>query len=350
MADKQIQHTTRKIYNWRAVNAGDVYGDWTITGEGEKYLNKKGHGTRRWTAICICGETGLFTSAALKINSNKCRHGDKNLKQDIAIGSTFGKLTVIGKATKYRNQTIIPCFCECGAVRKAIRKYLLSGVIFDCTNCAYKRSGKNANRTHAKSKSAEYYTWSSMKGRCLNPKNKAWDYYGGRGITVSQEWQQSFEKFLSDMGPRPKGASLDRIDVNKGYCVENCEWADGRQQALNKQANVPIAINDKLMFAKEIERETGLSYKWICRQRSLTGLSGEQIIRKWTRDSFMGSAQLACSAWPDERYHLAPMGRSLEVGKRQGARTSVAALGWFESISFLPVLQLPWPTANRATR
>lgn len=72
-----------------------------------------------------------------------------------------------------------------------------------------------------------------MKERCLN-KNK-WDYkyYGGRGITISDEWLNDFNKFIEDMGDKPEGHTLDRIDTNKGYCKENCKWSTRTQQAQN---------------------------------------------------------------------------------------------------------------------
>ena len=81
--------------------------------------------------------------------------------------------------------------------------------------------------------SREWNTWRSMKGRCLNPKDPAFDRYGGRGITVCQRWQDSFMVFLQDMGPRPLGTSIDRIDCNGNYEPGNCRWATSLEQNQN---------------------------------------------------------------------------------------------------------------------
>lgn len=82
----------------------------------------------------------------------------------------------------------------------------------------------------------EYKTWDSMRQRCLNKNHEAYKRYGGRGIKICQRWQGTygFRNFLEDMGIRPKGCSLDRINVDEGYCPENCRWATARTQACNK--------------------------------------------------------------------------------------------------------------------
>lgn len=81
----------------------------------------------------------------------------------------------------------------------------------------------------------EYRAWSHMKGRCYQPNDRAYRYYGARGIKVCDEWLNSFEQFYCDMGDRPEGASLDRIDVDGDYSPSNCRWADGVTQNRNKR-------------------------------------------------------------------------------------------------------------------
>jgi hypothetical protein len=79
-----------------------------------------------------------------------------------------------------------------------------------------------------------YYSWAGMKSRCLNPKDSRYKDYGGRGIKVCKEWHD-FRNFLKDMGLRPKGHTLDRIDVNGNYEPSNCRWATLEMQAANKR-------------------------------------------------------------------------------------------------------------------
>lgn len=86
---------------------------------------------------------------------------------------------------------------------------------------------------HGKSNTPEYYSWQNMKDRCLNVNNKQWNDYGGRGISICEEWVRNFSTFYSDMGPRPEGTSLDRIDVNGDYTPTNCRWASKKEQSLN---------------------------------------------------------------------------------------------------------------------
>jgi hypothetical protein len=84
--------------------------------------------------------------------------------------------------------------------------------------------------------SHEYSIWSTMIQRCTNPKNKRYEYYGGRGITVCERWISSFENFIEDMGYKPSSKhSIDRIDNNKGYSPDNCRWGTIQEQSRNKR-------------------------------------------------------------------------------------------------------------------
>ena len=88
-----------------------------------------------------------------------------------------------------------------------------------------------------------YHTWIGMKQRCLNPNHKNYHQYGGRGITVCEQWM-TWEGFCNDMGERPEGKTLDRIEGSKGYYPENCRWATKEEQIANRRRQKMPAVSE----------------------------------------------------------------------------------------------------------
>jgi len=150
-------------------------------------------------------------------------------------GQTFGRLTVIAATgTKHRNGGVQwLCRCTCGAEHVSVTGVLRNGNVRSC-GCLSRDNTRKRSVTHGHFGSPTYISWTAMRSRCRNPRHHAWKNYGGRGITVCARWDR-FENFLEDMGERPDGSSIDRIDHERGYEVGNCRWSDNNTQARNRR-------------------------------------------------------------------------------------------------------------------
>lgn len=125
---------------------------------------------------------------------------------------------------------------------------------------------------HGMRYSPEYSTWNAMLNRCHNPRAKDYPRYGAVGIKVCRKWRRSFSAFYIDMGPRPKGTTIDRIDSSKGYRPRNTRWATPKQQAQNRTTSRSWSIKG-LMFksAQDAADHFGVS---------------DNTIHRWTKGSF----------------------------------------------------------------
>ena len=128
-----------------------------------------------------------------------------------------------------------------------------------------------------------YKTWIGMKERCTKKYHKYYDKYGGRGITVCDEWMNSFPAFLRDMGEKPDpNHSLDRIDNSRGYSPDNCRWADRLTQQQNRDNTRWITINNERKTLMELSEEYGVSYKTL-QTRWWRGIRDESILKPGKR-------------------------------------------------------------------
>lgn len=150
----------------------------------------------------------------------------------------FGKLTAVSYYGKTnRRQSLWNCRCECGNKKVILAPSLKSGATTSC-GCHNIQKIKERFTTHghkvqSRKGTPEYRSWASMMTRCKNENSEKYEYYGGRGITVCERWND-FANFFADMGKRPDGRySLDRIDVNGNYEPSNCRWASLNTQRRN---------------------------------------------------------------------------------------------------------------------
>ena len=181
-------------------------------------------------------------------------------------GQRFGRLVVISRSHpgKASHQYWL-CQCDCGNQKRISQSALVSDRTRSCGCLRKEVTAKRLTRhghTRGGRRTPAHSIWNGMLGRCLNPNSPAYKDYGGRGITVDPRWLQ-FENFFADMGQPPSGATLDRIDNNKGYAPDNCRWATKKEQANNRRSCRLITVNGLTMTVKQWAELQGLNCQTI---------------------------------------------------------------------------------------
>jgi hypothetical protein len=180
------------------------------------------------------------------------------MKRIDITGKNYGRLTVLKFSHVTKGNAFWLCKCECGNIKNMRYAGLSSGKAKSC-GCLKKELSIMRLTTHGLTNSPEYSIHWNMISRCANEKNKAYQNYGGRGISVCKEWLESFECFYADMGARPTaGHSLDRIDVNGNYEPSNCRWATKSEQMSNMRSNRFISIDGETKILSEWSKISGV--------------------------------------------------------------------------------------------
>ena len=199
------------------------------------------------------------------------------------IGQRFGRLIVLGwgeppEGFKSHDTRFLQCKCDCGVEKSIGWGSITGGGTVSC-GCYHSQVMITRNSTHGLSKLREYGLWNTIRGRCLNPNVKCYPRYGGRGIRVCERWVDSFENFYLDMGPKPEGKSIDRIDNDGDYEPKNCRWATPSEQTLNSCRGLRITAFGKTMSSKEWAEESGIKPS-IIRERLANGWSAEDAVSR----------------------------------------------------------------------
>lgn len=206
------------------------------------------------------------------------------------IGQRFGRLTVIAPAPKKGHNRRWLSRCDCGGEATSFEFSLKAGRARSCgclkVEGLVQRSRRGPEKSaHMMSYSSEYRIWIGMRQRCSNPNNSRWEDYGGRGIHVCGRWDADFKAFLEDMGKRPVGTTLDRIDNEGPYSPENCRWATASQQQKNAlRKHKRVTVNGREMTLEECAQASGLSRSGIA-ERVRKGVSGPDLLRPRQRVS-----------------------------------------------------------------
>lgn len=191
---------------------------------------------------------------------------------------------------------------------------------------------------HGLSRTPTYRTWNSMRQRCYDPNHPAYPRYGGRGICVCERWLDSILAFVEDMGERPSGLTLERIDNEGDYSPQNCKWATAKEQANNTRKTRYVTVDGKRELAREVAAENDISPSqlsvrlangWTVEQaagleehyiKSAITINGETMtMAQWAKRA--GISRQAVSqrlqwGWPIEKALLAPRGTKHSINRR----------------------------------
>ncbi len=195
------------------------------------------------------------------------------------------RLVVLSVLREKGKKAIAVCACSCGNEKITLLAHVKNGSVKSC-GCLKKEVSSllgKANTKHGHSapatRSHTYRSWETMKSRCFNKHDKSFKDYGDRGITVCDEWLQ-FEAFLIDMGERPRGTTLDRIDVNGGYKKDNCRWESPKNQQRNKRNNRIVEFEGKKMPLIVLAETTCVPYQRLYERIVRHGWSAEDAVSK----------------------------------------------------------------------
>lgn len=177
------------------------------------------------------------------------------------IGRRFGRLTVVSYHGTKNNRTLWKCLCDCGRYAVVSGKCLNNGNTKSC-GCLRKQNAKKLFTKHGKSGKRIYMIWAGVKTRCYNKTRKYYKYYGGRGITMCDEWKDDFQAFYnwSMSNGYNDNLTIDRIDVNGNYEPNNCRWVTMKQQNRNSRHNIKSTYNNETHCLSEWCEILGLNY------------------------------------------------------------------------------------------
>ena len=193
-------------------------------------------------------------------------------------GMKFGRLTVIERVGNTKSRAARwKCRCSCGKEKIVTGSHLLSGATQSC-GCLWSDVVKKNLPYYSKI----YSAWHGIKRRCFNPNFKSYSNYGGRGITICDEWNDDFQAFYDYVSKLPhfgeEGYTLDRINNDGNYEPNDLRWATVKEQLRNRRNNRIVEYNGQKMTLAEAAEKSGISYNTLC-WRYEHGDRGERLFR-----------------------------------------------------------------------
>ena len=217
---------------------GQKFGKLTVIGR-HGYIEGKNRKYITWACKCDCGNEVIRTSGHLKAGYQSCCDScNKNIPDDLT-GQRFGRWTVIERAQNHKRQSAYLCKCDCGTKRVVLAKSLKKRMSISC-GCYHKEILKDQLTTHGLTDERIYTIYHNMIQRCTNPNNDRYLDYGGRGISVCQEWKNDFKAFYdwSMTNGYAENLTIDRINVDGNYEPNNCRWVTMKKQINNKRNSI----------------------------------------------------------------------------------------------------------------
>ncbi len=197
------------------------------------------------------------------------------------VGRHSGRWTVLKHDTVKNGKHYWVCRCFCGN-ECSVRGYLIYHGISQSCGCRAPEIARKQMTTHGLTEHPNFSIWWHMIQRCHNPKDTSFFKYGAKGIRVCLRWRHDLRAFISDMGNRPKGLTLDRIDGTKGYTPKNCRWATYKEQNRNRKDNRLITCRGQIKTMAEWADISTVKYGTI-KQRLNHGWSPEDALFQPTR-------------------------------------------------------------------
>lgn len=256
-------------------HAGEIWHDLTLI----EHVGKS-----EYLAKCICGNESVVRYHQVKSGRIKsCGHRKYEIVESI-IGTKINSLQILEEVGRKNNNILVKCLCDCGNEVIYTVSRVKNGIIKDC-GCSKRRITSELMTTHGETNTKLYWIWGSMKSRCFQPNSENYDYYGGREISICDEWLGNigfinFKKWALENGyEEGKKLSIERENLDGDYEPSNCKWIPFVYQARNRRSNINATLNGETKCLTEWCNELDLKFSSIRYLVKVKGFTPECAIK-----------------------------------------------------------------------